>query len=158
MAGNGTITSANVTLALGATGVFSTPQVIQSFSMDDIFDHEMTDWAEVQLGADGIGVAGWVPRLNKQTITLLPSSASVLFFETVQQAQDGGPFGNGPDVVYLFGSLRYPSIGRRYTLNQGVITRGAAAPSAKKVLVPRQFEITWMPPQQGVPAIFGQAL
>lgn len=158
MAGNGTITAADVTFALSAAGVFSTPQIIQSFSMDDIFDHDMVDWAEVQLGADGIGVAGWVPRLNKQTISLLPSSASVLFFETVQQVQDGGPFGNGPDVVYLTGSLRYPAIGRRYTMNQGVITRGAAAPSAKKVLTTRQFEITWMPPMQGVPAIFGQPL
>lgn len=158
MAGNGTITSANVTLVLGAAGVFSTPQVMQGFWMDDIFDHDMVDMAEVVLGADGIGVAGWVPRMNKQTISFLPTSASVNFFETVQQAQDGGPFGNGPDVVYLFGSLRYPSIGRRYTLNQGVISRGAAAPSAGKVLKMRQFEITWMPPQQGVPAIFGQPM
>lgn len=154
----GTITSASVVLALSAPGVFSAAQIMQQFSMDDIFDHDMVEMAEVQMGADGIGVAGWVPRLNKQTISFLATSPSVTFFETIQQIQDGGPGGNGPDVVYLSGSLRYPSLQRRYTLNQGVISRGAAAPSAGKVLKIRQFEITWMPPAQGVPAIFGQAL
>jgi len=158
----GLITSANVQLALGATGLFSAPQVMQGYSTDDIFDHDMVDMAEVQLGADGIGVAGWVPRLNKMTLHFLaPSPASFAFFEAVQQAQDGGAvFGTPgqPSICYLFGTVQYPAIGRKYTLYQGVISRGSAAPDAKRVLSPRAWEITWMPPAQGTPAIFGQPM
>lgn len=148
-----TITSANVQFALMVAGVFTSPQTLQDFSMDDIFDHDMVEMAQVELGADGIGVAGWVPRVNKQTIRFLPSSRSVLIFETWWQAQDGLL-----DVLYAAGTLQYPAIGRKFTLYQGALTRAAAAPSAKRVLQPREFEITWMPPQQGTPAIFGQPI
>lgn len=150
----GTITSANVTLLLSAPGIFSTPQQIQGFSADDIFDYDMVEWAEVQLGADGQFVGGWVPKMNKQTISLLASSrASFDFFEAIGQAQD-----QGVEITYLSGFLRYPAISRKYTMYKGVITRGSAAPSAGKVLKMRQFEITWGPPDTGGPAIFGQPL
>ena len=150
----GDITAANITFFLSVPGVYTAAQQLQDFSVDDIFDVETVQSKEIQVGADGGGVAGWLPRMTPQSIRFLPSSQSVNIFEAWQAAEDNG----GPAVIYASGVVVYPSLGRRYTLLRGTLSKYQAAPSAGKVLKTREFEITWLPQLGGVAPILGTPL
>lgn len=145
-----TITSMNALYMLTIPGVFSAPQQLQAFGVDEAFETDPVDAAVVQTGVDGIGTAGLVPREVPQTITLLASSASFMLFDSWVQAQDALK-----DIIYASAIITLPSIGRKYTCYQGALTRYPTMPSARRTLQQRQFQITWLPPGNGQPAIFG---
>src|SRR6266702_3037993 len=133
-----TITSANVVYMLGVDSVFPTPQQIQGFGVDEAFDTEAADVAEVQIGVDGVTAAGWIPRLTTQTITLIASSPSFNLFEQWVAAMD-----TTQEVFHATGTIIIPSIRRKYYLPQGTLTRFPALPNARRVLQHRQFTIMW---------------
>jgi hypothetical protein len=141
-----TITSATAVYMLSISSVFPTPQKIDQFGVDEAFDTDMADTAEVRLGVDGVAVSGWIPRLTKQTITLLASSESFVIFENWVAAQD-----IIKEVLYATGLIQIPGIKRQYVLPQGTLTRYPAMPNAKRVLADRRFEITWSWPITGAP-------
>ena len=140
------ITSANAIFMLAVDSVFPTPQQLQGFGVDEAFDTEAADVAEVQLGVDGFIGAGWIPRLTTQTITLLASSPSFALFEQWVLAMD-----TTQEVFHATGSITLPAIGRIYSLPQGTLTRYPALPNARRVLQHRQFTIMWGFPITGAP-------
>lgn len=142
-----TITSANAVYMLGIDSVFPTPQQIQQFGVDEAFDTEVAMITETQVGVDGEGVAGWVPREIRQTLTLLASSPSFLIFEAWVNAMD-----QAREVLYANGTIVIPSIGRKYSMAKGTLTRYPAIPNARRVLANRRFELVWLP-SLGQPAI-----
>jgi hypothetical protein len=132
------ITSANAVYLLAVPGVFGAAQQIQGFSVDEAFDTEPAVTAEVQLGVDGFTAFGWTPRMTRQTLTLLAASPSFILFETWIMAQDAAQ-----DVFLAAGTILIPAISRQYSLPNGALTRFPALPNARRVLMGRQFEITW---------------
>lgn len=142
-----TITSATATYLLSIAGVFPTPVQLQGWGVDEAFDTEAVDAAVTQVGVDGTGVAGWVPREVPQTLTFLASSPSVEIFDQWIRAQDAIS-----DVLYANGIIRIPAIGIQLTLGMGTLTRYPVASNVKRVLQPRVFTIHWLP-QPGVAAI-----
>jgi hypothetical protein len=142
-----TITSATAVYLLSITGVFNTPVQLSGFASDEAFDTNAVDASVTQIGVDGTGVAGWVPRPVEQTISLLASSPSNAVFDQWIQAQDAQL-----DVIYASGSIRLASLGVQYTMPQGTLKRYPIAPNARRVLMPRVFTIEWLP-QPGTPAV-----
>jgi hypothetical protein len=140
------LTSANVVYMLAIDSVFPSPQQLQGFGVDEAFDTEAADTAEVQLGVDGFAASGWIPRLTTQTITLMAASPSFQIFEDWVAAQDAAK-----TVFYANGVIHIPAIGRKYNLTQGTLTRFPAMPNAKRVLQQRQFTIIWAPGIIGSP-------
>jgi hypothetical protein len=133
------ITSANAVYLISVAGVFPVAQPLQGWGVDEAFDTERADISETKLGVDGVFAAGWVPRVTKQTITLLAASPSFLIFEQWVAAQD-----TTQSIFYATGTIILPSIQRKYSLPNGVLGPSfQAIPNAKKVLADRQFEITW---------------
>lgn len=141
-----TITSANSIFMLSIESVFPTPQQLVGFGVDEAFDTEPADMAEVVVGVDNIGVAGWVPRLVTQTITLLAASPSFTIFEDWVQAQDAIQ-----EVLYASATVTLPSIGRKYAFTKGALSRYPALPNVRRTLQQRQFTIVWMPPGNSLP-------
>lgn len=133
-----TITSSNSVFMLVIAGLFPVPQQLQGYSADAAFETEAADVAEVVLGVDGIMSAGYVPYLVRQTISLMPDSASASLFETWQQAQKAAQ-----EIYYANGEISMPSVSRRYILTNGVVTSHVAIPGARRVLQARNFIITW---------------
>lgn len=148
-----TITSMNAVFMLAIPTVFPSPQLLQGFGVDEAFESEPVDSAVVQTGVDGIGTAGLVPREVPMTVTLLASSASFIIFDNWLAAMD-----SLRDVIYASAIISMPSISRKWTCYQGALTRYPTMPSARRTLQQRQFQITWMPPGGGQPAIFGAPL
>jgi hypothetical protein len=143
-----TITSANTVFMISVAGLFTSPQQLQDYSADDIFDFDTVQLGETQVGADGIGVAGFTPWDSKQMIRFMQSSASIAIFEQWLYAE-----ATAFDKYYATAVVQFPALGKKYTLWKGALSRGQAAPTARRVLAPREFEITWLPRGIGYPAI-----
>lgn len=143
-----TITSANSVFMLSVDSVFPVPQQLQGFGVDEAIDTEPTDVAEVVVGVDSVGVAGWVPRLIKTNVTLLASSPSFLVFENWIEAMD-----KINEVLYSQCTISIPAIARKYSGAQGMLTRFPPLPNIRRTLQQRTFEITWMPQGLGRPAL-----
>jgi hypothetical protein len=132
------ITSASVIYMLSIDTVYPTPQKLEGFGVDEAFDTEASEIAEVQLGVDGFSAAGWVPRLTTQTISLLAASPSFRIFEDWAAAMD-----LIKEVYYANATIEIPAIKRKYSLRKGVLTRYPSMPNARRTLQQRQFQIIW---------------
>lgn len=135
------ITSASAVFLIVIPGVYPTPTQLQEFAVDEAFDIEEVEAAVVQTGVDGIGVAGWVPRTYKMPIVLLASSTSKQVFADWIDAQDVNN-----EVIYASATITIPATKTRFSCAQGSLTRFSRMPNVRRVLQPRRYEITWMPP------------
>ena len=132
------ITSANSQIMLAVVPVFPVPQQMQGYAAEDIFDTDDADLAEVVLGLDGKQSSGWIPHNVKWRITLMPNSPSISFFDALIAAQDALQ-----DTFSLTGVVTLPGPGKKFSMNNGTLTRGKILPDAKKTLQPQTYEITW---------------
>lgn len=132
------ITSANAVFMLGIGTIFQVPQKLTKFSADAMWATDDVEPAEIGKGADGNLYAGYVPYNTPQTITLMPDSPSMTLFEQWLAAQKANL-----TIYPAFGTLAIPSIGKKWTLTNGVLGRIRAIPNAQKVLQASEFQIVW---------------
>lgn len=147
-----TITAANSIFFLGVATVFPAAVQLQGFGVDEAFATESVDAADTQLGVDGFGVGGWIPREVPQTITLIAASPSNDLFDQWAAAQD-----TQQEILYASGTIDLPAIKKRLAMAQGVLKRYTPAPNVRRVLAPRVYMIHWLP-QPGRPAITASPL
>jgi hypothetical protein len=133
-----TITANNAVFMLAVAGVFSTPQRLQQFSADDVFDTEPIEPTETMMGVDGNLTAGFVFVPTPQSVTLMADSPSNDLFEAWMAASRAAR-----DVIYANATIRLPSIGKSYALTKGVLQRMPQFAGAKKVLQPRVYGLLW---------------
>lgn len=138
MAIGGSLTAANVVLAISVANLFDTPVQIQGFASDEAFDFTDVESSETVMGVDGILSAGWLPKELMQAISLQADSSSNQFFEdwygNQQQARD---------LLIASGTVTYPSVGKQYNLVRGFLKGYSPAPKAGKILQPRKYSIVW---------------
>lgn len=136
----GTLTSANSVLALGAVGVFDSPQVVEGFEVDDGVLSQEVSRVEVRQGLDGRLVAGKVFQPYEVFVHLMPgaSDQTLQFFETVISAQEANR-----EVVEMFGNLTLSGVNRSYEFIRGFITSETPFASVRKTLQPIVFKITF---------------
>lgn len=144
------ITSANATLFLSIAGIFSAPQQIQQFGMDDAWTTSLTAAGDFKTGVDGFGTGGYIPRMPTTTIRLLADSPSIVVFENWILFQD-----TVGDITFAQMTLLLPSVRRKYTGFKGGLGDQSSFPDGKKMLEDREFRITWLPQGPGIPAISG---
>lgn len=134
----GTITAADGVVMLWVPGLFNTPIQIQGFANDDVFDIPQIKSVETMMGVDGVLSAGFVHVPIPQTITLQADSQSNDFFDTwwTRMQSNRGTFNAN-------GVIRLPAIATKFVMTLGFLTGYKPAPAAKRVLQPRQYEITW---------------
>ena len=143
-----TITSANAVVIITVPQVFPNGVQLQKFGVDDAFTVDVVDATETQVGVDGYGVAGYVPRSPRMTIRLLASAdVDYTVFETWIAQQD--LIG---DVIYASMTIALPSVNRKYTCYQGSLRGISTMPDARRVLANREFHIQWLP-QGTIPEI-----
>lgn len=111
---------------------------VQGYSSDDAFATEAVDIAETHIGVDGLMSAGYLPRLNKMSITLSPDSITLPVFNALVGVQD-----QIKELILLDGILTLQSINTTFALINGVMSRITPIPPGKKVLNPVSYELTW---------------
>lgn len=133
-----TLTSANSVLKIGVGLVFPVPQSIEGYATDDAFTFDAIQLAQAVMGVDGYMSAGYTPQPTIQTITLQADSPSKRIFEGWIAAMK-----TSREVFYANGTLAIPSLERKYTLQRGVLTQAPPVPTARAILQPMTFQITW---------------
>lgn len=142
-----TITSVNSVLMLRIPTVYDTAQQIQGFGVDDAFVTDAVDASEVQVGVDGYGFAGYIPRSPRMTIRLIAASPSIDVFEDWIKAMD-----QLQDEIYADAVITLSSVGKKYTCYQGALMGVSTLADARRVLQNREFHVQWLP-QGATPAI-----
>lgn len=140
----GSITSSNAAIFLAISGVFPSPQQLQGFSVDDIFDTNEIPLTEAIMGVDGKLSAGRVFVPVVQNIVLQADSVSNAVFDgwAAAIAQAG-------DVFFAQATVLLTSIGREFTCVQGSLTGYKPMPDARRLLQPRRYQVTWEQVQPG---------
>lgn len=132
------LTAANSIITLTIPGVFSTPQQLQQYSVDDVADVETLVVAETLMGVDGHLSGGYVFNKVKYMYTLQADSPSVFVFDQWKLAQD-----SQLDTFPANGLLVLKSLGTKWDWTRGFLTEWKPAPDVKKILQPRRFAIEW---------------
>jgi hypothetical protein len=132
------ITSANSTLMLGVNGLFGTAQAMEGFGSDDAYSIDVVEVTESVMGVDGKMSTGWIPQIKTMHINLQADSPLNLFFETWYAAQE-----SARNPLFAFGVVTQDSVGKVYTMVNGVLNGYTPLADAKKVLSPRKFTIKW---------------
>ena len=134
----GSITAANAVVTLTIPGVYSSPQQLQGFDVDDVFDIDAVDVAETKIGVDGIMSSGYIFFITPWTVALQADSPSISLFETWLATQKAA------GILYpANGLVTLQATGQKYTMTNGVLKNMKQMTPAKKVLQPRQFKIDW---------------
>jgi len=131
----GVITASDVILTLTQAILFPTPQQIQGFAADDVFDIPAITSLEETMGVDGVLSAGFVFVAIPWDITLQADSASNALFDRIwsqQQATRG--------TYQINGFVKIPGTATKIALNAGFL-KSYKAPSAKKVMQPRRYQM-----------------
>jgi hypothetical protein len=134
----GSITSANSVIMLAVATIFPVAQQLQGYTAEDIFDTDDVELAEVSLGLDGKQSSGWVPFNVKWRFSLQANSDSILLLDTWITAQN-----TIKDIYTATGVITLPGPRKKFSLNNGTLTRGKIIPDGKKTLQPQNYEITW---------------
>jgi hypothetical protein len=132
------LTSANSIIMLTVAGLYDSPQQLQEFAAEDIFDTAMVSNAEVVMGADGVMSYGYVFTTRVQTFHIQANSPSATIFDDWINAEE-----QARDKFTAGAVITLPGLGATWTLTNGVLSSFSMMPDAKKILQPRSFVITW---------------
>ena len=123
------ITSANIVLTLGVVGLFDTPQTIRGFAPDAAVATQSAAIGESQVGVDGFIAHGFTFGVMPIEIDLLANSPSVKFFDDWIAAEIAVH-----EKLLGFGTIAYPSVGKKFTFTDGGLVQHPGIIGAKKVL------------------------
>ena len=120
------------------SGLLGVPTTLEGWAADNAFSIDAQDLAVAVQGVDGKVHFGWVPNLNTFNLSLMPDSDSQSYINNVIAAQK-----TMRETFLITGVLLVPSIGVRYSLVNGAITRGTPVPSHGRVLAAQGTTITF---------------
>jgi hypothetical protein len=132
------ITSANSVLMISIKPLFTTPQQLQGFAADDIFDIPAIQSVETMMGVDGVLSGGFVFVKIPWDVTFQADSASNAIFDlwwTTQQQES--------EVFTANGFILLPGVATKFTLTKGFLESYKPAPAGKKVLQPRRHQLVF---------------
>jgi len=132
------LTSATAQLMLSVTGLFTSPQQLQQFDADDIFNSEQVKIAETRMGVDGILSAGLVFNEKVMNIVLASNSPSIAVFNSwIAAMKAQGEVLPGSMTVLIKG------IGIKFSCPKGFLTDYPPFPDLKKLVGPQKFTLRW---------------
>lgn len=130
------ITSANIVLTLGVVGLFDTPQTIRGFAPDAAVSTQAATIGESQVGVDGFVAHGFVFGIMPIEVDLLANSPSIKFFDDWIAAELAVR-----EKLLCFGTVAYPSVGKKFTFTDGGLAQHPGIIGAKKVLDTQKYII-----------------
>ncbi|WP_313687902.1 phage tail fiber protein [Pantoea sp.] len=133
-----TITSADCTINLTVTNLYPSGFAMQEFEAQNIFDMGDTEVAETLRTADGKLVGGFVFGDLPWTFHLMPSSPTRAYLDTWFLTQR-----TSLAIFRCNGVIILPSLGKKYTLTNGILKNWKVMPSAARVLQPMAGLIEW---------------
>jgi hypothetical protein len=136
---SGDITSANSSFTISVPDVFGVAQTLEGYATEDAFSQNEVTIGSVVKGVDGISSSAFIPFLIEQTVTFQADSDSITDTMEPWWTQQVA----NQSVYKASGVLAIPSIGKKYELVAGRLTRITPAPAAGKTLKAMAYQITW---------------
>jgi hypothetical protein len=133
-----TLTAANCSFALAITNLYTSPQTLSGFSLDDSFSSNAIETKESQIDLRGGGHFGYKFAFVDISMLILPDTPDAIIFQTWVNAEAALK-----DVLTANASINIPSIGMKYTLTNGALWSHKPFPDVKKFLQPMPFVIRW---------------
>lgn len=133
----GDLTGANAVVMLAIPPLFTTPQQLQGFAADDVYDLDEIESIETLMGVDGILSGGFVWKPQQQSITLQADSASNAIFDNWYAQQKAGT-----RTYVANGIVIIPALGLKFIQTNGFLS-GYKLPGVKKLVTQRRYRITW---------------
>lgn len=132
------LTAVNSTIMLAVNNVYPTPQQLQGYAADDVFDLEEIDVAETVMGVDGLLSGGLIYVEIPWSITLQSNSPSCQVFDQwyAYQKSQG-------DISSATMNIALPGLGYKWSYSNGILKKYSPAPSVGKIVKPRKFTIVW---------------
>ena len=130
------ITSANASINLFVS--ILPPANLQGFATDDIFTTPPIRTKEHMMGVDGKLSAGKVFVPVEMTISFNADSPSIAWFDAWKAQEDAVE-----DTYFATGTVWLPALGRKWSLNNGILETYQAIPDARRVLQSRRFTLIW---------------
>lgn len=132
------LTGANTIIVFSINGLFPVPQQLQGFDVDDVFDTDAIESAQVRMGVDGKMSAGFVFVEVKQNFALQADSPSIDFFDSWWAAQQVARV-----ILRATAVVTLTEVGKKWTMTNGVLTSYKPIPDTKKLLQAQKFQVTW---------------
>jgi hypothetical protein len=130
------LNTVNSVIMLSVDNVYPTAQQLQGYSADDVFDLEDIDVAETSMGIDGLLSGGLIYVPIMWTINLQANSPSCAIFDAWYNYQK-----SQGDLSNCHLNITLPGLGYKWAYSNGFLKKYSPAPSAKKILQPRKFQI-----------------
>ena len=133
-----TLTGAGTIIMLSVPGLFDTPQQLQGFATDDIYDTDQIDAAETLMGVDGVLSGGYINVPVMQNFALQADSDSIEFFETWWSTNQ-----SLQTVLTATGTTALTALQKKFAMIKGFLRRYKPMPDGKKLYQPQKFAIEW---------------
>ena len=135
MANNRTLTATDAIVAVSVQGLFSVPQIVDGFEIDNAWQLSDTTIAQTVMTLDGELTGGYVPSIVDFTVNILPTSNSKQFFDVwMQNSRQNQTMFKG-----LF-NITIPALSANYTLSNVILVTGKVLPNVNSILQPVSYK------------------
>ena len=132
------LTAANASIAILVPVLFSTPQQLQGFAADDVYESPEVAPTETLMGVDGVLSGGMVFVPVEQEFMLQANSPSIAMFDSWYLNQIAA------QTTYpASGTTILPGLKKMWTMVNGFLVGYKPMPQAKKLTQPQRFRIRW---------------
>lgn len=131
-------TSANLVAVLTIEDIAPAGIELSQFSTDAGVVAEAVQEVQAEMTLDGHLVVGYTPNPQVVSITLQPTSPSLIYLREMMQAQRSR---RTPLKVGL--TVAYPSTGQTFSFENGVLSSGQAMPAGNRVQDPVTLQFTF---------------
>jgi hypothetical protein len=133
------LTAANASITLTIPGIgFTTPQRLQGFAADDVYEVPEVEPTETLMGVDGYLSGGMVYKSVIQEFMLQANSPSIPLFDAWYNYQQ-----SGLTTYTANGTTTLPGLQKMWTTINGYLRGYKPIPQGKKLVLPQRFRIEW---------------
>jgi len=132
------LTGANASIAILVPALFSTPQVLQQFAADNVFEVPEITPTETVMGVDGVLSGGMVFVPIEQEFMLQANSPSIDLFDNWWLQQIAG------QTTYpASGTTIMPGLKKMWQMVNGFLINYKPLPQVQRLAQPQRFRIRW---------------
>ncbi len=131
---NRNITAANAVVIMKVEKLFPQGVRLEQFSTDAVVTQGDETFAETRMGVDGQMVAGYIDQIKTLTVTLEPSSPSIVAMDTLIKA-----IRSNRTVYPVTFVITLPAVGKVLTYSNGVLKTGKLLADVQQTLAPIQY-------------------
>jgi hypothetical protein len=132
------LTGANASISLLIPALFSTPQTLQQFAADNVFEVPQVTPTETLMGVDGVLSGGMIFVPVEQEFMLQANSPSIAIFDNWYLQQIAAT-----TTYPASGTTIMPGLKKMWQMVNGFLVDYKPLPQVQRLAQPQRFRIRW---------------